>query len=90
MILGPLLCNITYNGLLRLVLTRKIKIIAFTDYDEVVIADEYLEEIINIFNESFAIIQYRMLTVGMELAAHKTEAVLIKQNKHTDIKQAQR
>lgn len=76
-VLGPLLWNIMYDGLLKLPLPQEARLVAFADDVAVVIVAKYLEEISNIFNEVMKIVQRWMDKVGLELAAHKTEAVLI-------------
>lgn len=69
-VFGPLLWNIMYDGLLKFVLD-----VAF------VIVAKHLEDINNIFDVAFARIRRWMKTVGLKLAEHKTEAVLITSRK---------
>lgn len=76
-VLGPLLWNTMYDGLLRLALPENVQLIAFADDVAIVIAMKYLEEISNAFSRTIEAIYRWMNTVGLSLAEQKTEAVLI-------------
>lgn len=76
-VLGPLLWNIMYDGLLRLGLPGGVRLVAFADDVAIVIVAKHLEEINYAFDVTFERIRRWMDSVGLELAEHKTEAVLI-------------
>ena len=80
-VLGPLLWNIMYDGLLRLALPSEVKLMAFADDVAIVIVEKYLSKINYIFDMVFARIAQWMNSVGLQLAEHKTEAVLITSRK---------
>ncbi|XP_015113967.1 uncharacterized protein LOC107039043 [Diachasma alloeum] len=80
-ILGPLLWNIMYDGLLKLELPRETKLVAFANDVAVVIVGKYLEEINFTFDKTFETIRRWMDSAGLHLAEHKTEAVLITSRK---------
>lgn len=57
-VLGPLLWNIMYEGLLKLIMPDGVMLVAFADDDvAVVITAQYLEEISNIFEKTLVQIQ---------------------------------
>lgn len=56
-VLGPLLWNKIYDGLLKLPHSDEVKLVAFTDDVAVVITAEYLEDVETIFYDTFAQIQ---------------------------------
>ena len=76
-VLGPLLWNIMYDGLLRLKIPRCVKLIAYADDVAVVIVAKHLDEIRHLFDITFQQVNRWMDTVNLQLAKHKTEAVLI-------------
>lgn len=80
-VLGPLLWNIMYDGLLKLTIPDGAKLVAFADDVAVVITAKHLEEVNSIFEETLVQIQRWMSSVGLKLAEHKTEAVLITSRK---------
>lgn len=80
-VLGPLLWNIMYDGLLRVALPTEVKLVAYADDVAVVIVAKHLEEINHIFDITFERINRWMDTVNLQLAKHKTEAVLITSRK---------
>ncbi len=84
MVLGPLLWNIMYDGLLKLAIPSGARLVAFADDVAVVIVAKHLEEINFIFDTTFAKIRWWMDTVGLKLAEHKTEAVLITSRKQVE------
>ncbi|KMQ84101.1 reverse transcriptase, partial [Lasius niger] len=83
-VLGPLLWNIMYDGLLKLVLPSEARLVAFADDVAVVIVAKHLEDINFVFDETFAKIRRWMESVGLKLAEHKTEAVLIISKKQVE------
>ena len=52
-VLGPLLWNIMYDGLLQLKLLRAVTPMAFADDVGFVIVGKYLEDLSNLFSVSF-------------------------------------
>ena len=76
-VLGPLLWNIMYDGLLQLKLPRVVTPVAFADDVVLVIVGKHLEDLSNLFRVSFKKYQEYLDFIGLELAEHKTEAVLI-------------
>lgn len=76
-VLGPLLWNIMYDGLLRLKLPRAVTPVAFADDIALVIVGKYLEDLRNLFDVCFASYQEYLDYLGLDLAKHKTEAVLV-------------
>lgn len=80
-VLGPLLWNIMYDGLLRLTLPQVSELVAFADDAAVVIVTKYLEEANRIFEETYSQIQQWMCSAGLKLAEHKTQAVLVTSRK---------
>ncbi|CAL1677346.1 unnamed protein product [Lasius platythorax] len=73
-----------YDGLLTLVLPSEARLVAFADDVAVVIVAKHLEEINFVFDETFAKIRRWMESVGLKLAEHKTEAVLIISKKQVE------
>lgn len=80
-VLGPILWNIMYDAVLRLPLPEEAKIIGFADDIAVVVTAKFTEEITRICNEAVDIIRQWLSSVGLHLAEHKTEAVLISSRK---------
>lgn len=80
-VLGPLLWNIMYDGLLRIALPSEVKLVAYADDVAVVIVAKHLEEINLAFDITFGRINVWMETMNLELAKHKTGAVLITSRK---------
>lgn len=80
-VLGPIPCNIMYDGLLKLVLPRTVIPVAFADDVALVIVEKYLEKINNLFDVTFARIRWWMESVGLKLAEHRADAVLITSRK---------
>ncbi|XP_015120763.1 uncharacterized protein LOC107043693 [Diachasma alloeum] len=80
-VLGPLLWNIMYDGLLKLNMPWRTKLVAFADDVAVVIVRKHLEDIERVFSTTFETIRCWMDSVGLNLAEQKTEAVLITSRK---------
>ena len=76
-VLGPLLWNIMYDGLLQLKLPRAVTLVAFADDVALVIVGKHLEDVSNPFNVFFKKYKEYIDYIRLELAEHKTEAVLI-------------
>ncbi|GBP95721.1 Retrovirus-related Pol polyprotein from type-1 retrotransposable element R1 [Eumeta japonica] len=80
-VLGPLLWNIMYDGLLRLRLPRNVKLVAYADDVAIVIVAKHLYEINHMSGIAFEQVNWWMNIVNLQLAHHKTEAVLITSRK---------
>lgn len=80
-VLGPLLWNIMYDGVLRLALPPGVKIVGFADDIAVVAVAKHTHEIEAAANEAIRRIKGWLENAGLELADHKTEAVLISSRK---------
>lgn len=76
-VLGPMLWNVMYDGLLRLDVPSEAKLIAFADDVAVAIVARELDDVEFIFHETMLGIQSWMSDMGLALAGQKTEAVLI-------------
>ena len=76
-VLGPLLWNIMYDGFLQLKLPRAVTPVAFANNVALVIVGKHLEELSNLFSVSFKKYQEYLDFIGLELAEHKTGAVLV-------------
>ena len=76
-VLGPMLWNVMYDGLLRLMLPPGAELIAFADDVAVVIVGKELVDLENIFHDTMLAIHKWMAEMGLSLAGQKTEAVLI-------------
>lgn len=83
-VLGPLLWNVMYDGLLRLNLPDRVKIVGFADDIALVCEAKELLEAETITNASIQIIRTWLRTMGLALADHKTEAVLISSRKRRE------
>lgn len=70
-----------YDGLIRIALPSEAKIVAYADDVAVVIVAKHLEEINLAFDITFSRINLWMEMMNLELAKHKTEAVLITSRK---------
>ena len=76
-VLGPILWNIMYDRVLRLNLPDETKIVGFADDIVIVVTAKYLDEVELIANESIATVKNWIESVGLALAEHKTEALLV-------------
>lgn len=83
-VLGPLLWNVMYDDLLKTKLPLGAEMVAFADDAGLLIVGKFLEEISRVFEDSYNIVQRFMGTVGLELADHKTEAVLFTSRKEME------
>lgn len=77
-VLGPLLWNILYDGVLRLELTEGAKQFAFADDLAVVVRAEDEDELVHRVDQSLHRIDIWMRANALELAPGKTEAVIMK------------
>lgn len=80
-VLGPLLWNVMYDGVLRLELPERVKIVGFADDIALVCVAKELVEAETITNASIQIVRSWLGSMGLSLADHKTEAVLISSRK---------
>lgn len=76
-VLGPLLWIIMYNALLLLQLPKGVTIVAFADDAALIVIAKFLEQITALFGEAIVKIKEWMFSVGLQLAAHKTEVLLV-------------
>lgn len=80
-VLGPLLWNVMYDGVLKLKLPERANIIGFADDIALVCVAKQLEEAEIVTNSCIRIVRSWLTSVGLTLADHKTEAVLISSRK---------
>ena len=80
-VLGPTLWNIMYDGIFKLPLPAGVTLVGFADDIALVAVAKLKEEISRICNESIDMIHSWLQSVGLNLADHKTEAVLITHHK---------
>ncbi|CAB3237105.1 unnamed protein product [Arctia plantaginis] len=66
-----------YDGLLKLELPNEVKLVAYPDDVAVVVVAKHFEEITFAFDATIEKISHWMNTVRLQLAEHKTEAVLV-------------
>lgn len=76
-VLGPLLWNIMYDDLLKLDVPEDVTLVGFADDVAVIIVRKHLEEIANVFSATMKIVERWMHSVSLDLAKHKTEALLV-------------
>jgi len=76
-VLGPTLWNVMYDGILRLAIPSEARIVGFADDIAIVVVAKHKEEIVEICNRTVRLIQRWLSSAGLQLAEHKTEAVLI-------------
>ena len=80
-VLGPLLWNVMYDEILNISLPEEATIVGFADDVAIVVVAKLLEEVVQLSNDTIEIVQRWLQSVGLELAEHKTEAVLISSRK---------
>lgn len=76
-VLGPLLWNIMYDGVLNIAVPGRTKVVGFADDIAVVIVAKTISEMEATTNEAVRQIRLWLQNAELELADHKTEAVLI-------------
>ena len=76
-VLGPLLWNIMYDEVLRLPIPNSVNIIGFADDIAIVTVAKHTSSVEAVTNASIKLVQNWLESAHLELAAHKTEAVLI-------------
>ncbi|XP_068150177.1 uncharacterized protein [Drosophila tropicalis] len=83
-VLGPVLWNSMYDGVLRLNFDPGTRIFGFADDIAVVLTEKELAVAEQKCNSAIATIGRWLSVAGLELAAHKTEAVLISSRKKVE------
>lgn len=76
-VLGPTLWNVMYDGILRLQIPYGATVVGFADDIAVVVVAKEVRQVEARSNAAIRSIQEWLLSAGLELAGHKTEAVLI-------------
>nr|XP_041632162.1 uncharacterized protein LOC121502542 [Drosophila kikkawai] len=76
-VLGPLLWNTMYNGVLNLPLSSNTTIVGFADDVALVVVAKELADAEMAANSAIRAVESWLAVAGLELASHKTEAVLI-------------
>lgn len=84
-VLGPLLWNIMYNGVLNVTVPERTRIVGFADDIAVVTVAKTIDEVQNATNAAIRQIRRWLQDSGLELADHKTEAVLITGRKQIEL-----
>lgn len=83
-VLGPALWNVMYDGVLRMRRPRGVDIIGYADDIAVVVVAKTLEEVTQNCNNTIKDVKIWLRSAGLELADHKTEAVLISSRKKVE------
>ena len=73
-----------YDGVFRLQVPGESKIVGFADDIGIVVTAKLLEEVVQISNETISIVRRWLSSMGLTLAEHKTEAVLISSRKQRE------
>ena len=80
-VLGPLLWNVMYDGVLRLQVPDNVQIVGFADDLAVVVTGKLISDVEVAGSTAIAKIMDWLVSRGLNLAEHKTEAVLISSRK---------
>lgn len=80
-VLGPILWNIMYDGILQLGVPVGATIVGFADDIAVVVTAKHVDEVELIANETILKVMNWLESVGLKLAEQKTEALLISSRK---------
>ncbi|XP_068141777.1 uncharacterized protein [Drosophila tropicalis] len=80
-VLGPLLWNVMYDGILKLQLPSHTQIVGFADDVAVVVVAKELKDAEAWCTDAVASVDRWLSSAGLSLAAHKSEAVLISSRK---------
>ncbi|KAH8335210.1 hypothetical protein KR067_007222, partial [Drosophila pandora] len=83
-VLGPVLWNIMYDGVLRLELPERTHLVGFADDLAVVVVAKSIQEAENSCNAAIACVVEWLDRAGLSLAHHKTEAVLVSSRKRVE------
>uniref|UniRef100_A0A034WR48 Putative 115 kDa protein in type-1 retrotransposable element R1DM n=1 Tax=Bactrocera dorsalis TaxID=27457 RepID=A0A034WR48_BACDO len=84
-VLGPLLWNILYDGVLRLPLPKQVQIIGYADDIAVTVVAKEIHEIVRLCNHAAEKIKEWLMITKLQLAGQKTEAVLITSRKKLEV-----
>jgi len=76
-VLGPLLWNVFYDGLLSLEVPRGVQLVAFADDVAVVAIAHNAELLERSINPTLEKVNHWMATNGLQVTLHKTEAVIL-------------
>jgi len=76
-VLGPLLWNTMYDGVLRLPMPANVHVTGIADDVTITIVAKTIAEVEDIGNTAVRKVESWLSLAGLQLAAHKTEAVLI-------------
>lgn len=76
-VLGPLLWNVMYNGILQLNLPVGVKIIGFADDIALVVIASDINEAKTVTDSSISVVKSWLASMSLSLADHKTEAIVI-------------
>lgn len=80
-VLGPILWNVMYDAVLRLPLPRGASSVGLADDLAILVVAKHLEEVQLIANRSVETIRKWLDSVGLTLADHKTEVLLVSRRK---------
>lgn len=80
-VLGPLLWNIMYDGIFRIDKPQGVDIIGYADDVAIVVVGKYLEDVASNCSRTIQNAKTWLQAAGLELATHKTEAVLMSSRK---------
>jgi len=80
-VLGPLLWNTVYDGVLKLPLPKSTNIVGFADDVALVGVAKEVAAVEAAANCAIRVVEEWLAVAGLELALHKTEAVLISSRK---------
>ncbi|KAH8332270.1 hypothetical protein KR067_006017, partial [Drosophila pandora] len=83
-VLGPLLWNVMYDGVLRIPMAEGTSVIGFADDVAVVVVAKTIREVEAAANRAIEKVEAWLSTAGLQLAPHKTEAVLISSRKKVE------
>ena len=76
-VLGPLLWNLMYDGIFRLEMPQGVKLVGFADDVALVAVKKHVHQMEESVSEAITRIKRWLSEMGLELADHKTEALLV-------------
>jgi len=80
-VLGPLLWNAMYDTVLRLCMPPGVTVVGFADDVAVVVVGKFLDDVSYTANKAIYNIRQFLASVGLQLADHKTEVILVTSRK---------
>lgn len=83
-VIGPILWNVMYNDILNVRVPNGATVIGFADDIAIVVVAKSIEEIEVVANEAISALGVWLHSAGLQLAEHKTEAVLISSRKKVE------